>query len=82
MTKFSTGDAEWTEWSFDFKMLVKSISPLMARWFDIAETTSEELTSERMQIEYLTHGEGANKKIPVPKELNIRDGQLFSVRIQ
>ena len=31
MTKFSTGDAEWSDWSFDFKMLVRSINPWLTR---------------------------------------------------
>ena len=51
MSKFSTGDDEWKNWSFDFKTLVQFINPWMTRWFDIAETDERELTTEIMQNE-------------------------------
>ena len=71
MTKFSTGDAEWTDWSFDFKMLVRSINPWLTRWFEMAESTELEMTTELMQDEYKSDVN------PVPKDLNLRDGELF-----
>ena len=75
MTKFSTGDDEWKEWSFDFKTLVKSINPWLTRWFEIAETDDREMTTEMMQNEYLADGKGN----PSPKDLNIRDKELFGI---
>ena len=75
MSKFSTGDEEWKNWSFDFKTLVKSINPWMSRWFEIAETDEREMTTEMMQNEYLADGKGN----PSPKDLNIRDKELFSI---
>ena len=73
MSKFSTGDDEWKNWSFDFKTLVQSINPWMTRWFAITETDERELTTEIMQ------NECRSVHNPIPKDMNIRDKEWFSI---
>ena len=55
------------------KVLVTSINPWMSRWFDIAEGDSRELTTELMENEY------KQDHSPIPRDLNLRDKELYSI---
>ena len=71
--KFSGGDAEWLEWSFDFKTLTNSINPGMEKWFQQLESPKEStLTPEVLERTY------SDGRVD-PKDLQQRSKELFGI---
>ena len=76
MEKFSGGEMEWKEWSFDLKVLVVSINPDLERWFENIEALNVPvLTPELLNQTYQDTGNGTKK----PKDLEKRSKELFGI---
>ena len=73
--KFSGGDAEWQEWSFDFKTLTNSINPAMEKWFTQCEDPKHvTLTQDVLDAAYRDERGSLD-----PKDLQTRSKELFSI---
>ena len=75
MDKFSGGESEWQEWSFDFKTLTNSMNPAMEKWF----TSCESPTQQTLTPTLLAQTYADDKKELDPRDLEIRSKDLFGI---
>ena len=73
--KFAGGEAEWSDWSFDFKTLVNSINPAMENWFKECEDPNELLLTPA-KLEQLYKDVNGTMD---PKDLEARSKELFGI---
>ena len=50
LDKFSSGDAAWKLWSFDFKVIAEALNPSLTKWFEVSERP--DATEEALKREY------------------------------